>query len=55
MACGKVRACAILNGQIIESGGEVDGITVHSIRANGVLLEYQGQRRFMAMEKRVTL
>lgn len=55
MACGKVRACAILNGQIIESGGEVDGITVHSIRATGVLLEYQGQRRFMAMEKRVTL
>lgn len=55
VACGQVRACAILNGQIIEAGGEVDGIRVRSIRANGVFLEYQGKRRFVAMEKRVTM
>ena len=55
IACGKARACAILNGQIIEVGGQVDGITVRSICANGVMLEYQGQRRFIAMEKRMAL
>ncbi len=46
-ASGKRHYCAILNGQLLGVGEQVDGVTVRSIRANGVVLEYQGQRRFL--------
>jgi len=51
-ASGKNHWCAILNGQLLGVGEQVDGVTVRSIRANGVLLEYQGQRRFMCAAKK---
>jgi len=44
-ASGKNHWCAILNGQLLGVGEKVDGVTVRSIRANGVVLEFQGQRR----------
>lgn len=46
-ASGQRHYCAILNGQLLGVGEQVDGVTIRSIRANGVLLEYQGQRRFL--------
>ena len=51
-ASGKNHWCAILNGQLLGVGEQVDGVTVRSIRTNGVLLEYQGQRRFMCAAKK---
>ena len=45
--------CAILNGQLLGVGEQVDGVTVRSIRFNGVVVEYLGQRRFLcAAQKR---
>jgi hypothetical protein len=45
--------CAILNGQLLGVGEQVDGVTVRSIRSNGVVVEYLGQRRFLcAAQKR---
>lgn len=46
-ASGKRHYCAILNGQLLGIGEQVDGVTLRSIRANGVVLEYQGKRRFL--------
>jgi hypothetical protein len=46
-ASGQRPWCAILNGQLLGVGEQVDGVTIRSIRANGVVLEYQGQRRFL--------
>lgn len=50
-ASGKRNYCAILNGQLLGVGEQVDGVTVRSIRPNGVVLEYQGKRRFLCSAK----
>lgn len=55
IAIGRHGGCAILNGQLVEAGGQVDGITVRAVRSNGVILEYQGRRRFIAMERSMAL
>lgn len=44
--------CAILNGRLLGVGEQVDGVTICSIRPDGVVLEYQGQRRFLCAVKR---
>ncbi len=46
-ASGQRHWCAILNGQLLGVGEQVDGVTVRAIRANGVVLEYQGKRKFL--------
>ncbi|MEI6165775.1 MAG: DUF4388 domain-containing protein [bacterium] len=46
-ASGQRQCYAILNGQLLGVGEQVDGVTVRSIRANGVMLEYLGKRRFL--------
>lgn len=52
-ASGPQHCCAILNGRLLGVGEQVDGVTLRSIRANGVVLEYLGQRRFLcAVQKR---
>lgn len=50
-ASGKRNYCAILNGQLLGVGEQVDGVTIRSIRPNGVVLEYQGQRRLLFVAK----
>jgi len=38
---------AILNGEVVEPGETVSGVTLHRVYVNGVLLDYRGQRTFI--------
>ncbi len=51
-ASGKNHWCAILNGQLLGVGEQVDGVIIRSIRPNGVVLEFQGQRRFLCSARK---
>lgn len=53
VACDRTGGCAILNGQLVAVGGEVNGIRLRAIRSGGVTLEYQGKCRTIAMERRM--
>jgi len=53
VACDRTGGCAILNGQLVGVGGEVDGIRLRAIRSSGVILEYRGKSRTIAMERRM--
>jgi len=38
---------AILNGEVVEPGETVSGVTLYRVYVNGVLLDYRGQRTFL--------
>lgn len=46
-AQGTGRGAARINGRIVESGEQIEGVTVTSVRRDAVDLEFQGERRVL--------
>ena len=46
MGSGK-KGAAILNGEVVQVGGEIEGVLVKSIDGRSVVLEYQGEQRVL--------